>query len=118
MLTNEQMSSQAEEVPVETEGIQSDLYFGAERIADEEEQVYAEQDRSQSDSLAESDCGDDQNDSGFESRMKTHVEQKNFTRDAKVATFYILYDVFLIINPQTSKICAYAQNVCKIWILR
>ena len=56
LLTNQQMSSKDEEVIEELKDIQdeSDLYFGAERIPDYEEQVYAEKDQSHSNLAEES----------------------------------------------------------------
>ena len=68
VLTNQQMSSDDEEVLVEPKDIQdeSDLYFGAEKIPDNEEQVYAEEDKSHSDLVEESEYEGDQSDSDFE----------------------------------------------------
>ena len=66
--TNQQMSSEDEEVLVELKDIQdeSDLYFGAEKILDYEEQVYAEEDQSHSDLVEKSESEGDQSDSDFE----------------------------------------------------
>ena len=55
VLTNQQMSSEDEEVLEESKDIQdeTDLYFGAEKIPDDEEQVFAEKDQSHSDLVEE-----------------------------------------------------------------
>ena len=67
-LTNQQMSSEDEEVLEESKDIQgeSDLYFGNEKLPDYEEQVYAKEDQSRSDLVEESEYEGDQNDSDFE----------------------------------------------------
>ena len=62
------MSSEDDEVLEESKDTQdeSDLYFGAERIPDHEEQVFAEKDQSHSDLVKESEYEGDQSDSDFE----------------------------------------------------
>ena len=68
LLTNQQMSSEDEEVLEESTDIQDEsaLYFGAERIPDDEEQVFAEQDQSHSDLAEESEYEGVQSDSDCE----------------------------------------------------
>ena len=66
VVTIARMLTEDMEVIVEPEDVQdeNDLYFGAERMEDDEEQVYAEEDQSESDSEIDESEESDSDDSG------------------------------------------------------